>query len=359
MKKNSILLLGIGQAGNKLVSEMLKRDSRYVGMFVNSAYEDMSNLHGFDPNNAFIFPGQNGSGKNREIAKSFVRAHIKSLVSAVLKYPLQQHIIVFTSSDGGTGSGSTPMFLQLLRQAGKDKVINLVVAVPNYKNDDKISFENNMTFWEEIESLPQGTVNDIKIIDNSKGLTYTEINEKAIDALDKSYTMMGKHEIGNIDEGDSTVYNTAEGYSIPLLLDNQYKNAKEAIDNAIRNSVFAVPNTYNCDYLAVSVIEQDFKFQDVRDCFENVYKTVYKTYNKKFNMVLLTGMDAPDEVIETIALKLEELEEKESQRVFKKKILSTNRKNRKTETTTINQTPAIATEEELDDIASALENMFK
>lgn len=216
-----------------------------------------------------------------------------------------------------------------------------------------------MTFWEEIESLPQGTVNDIKIIDNSKGLTYTEINEKAIDALDKSYTMMGKHEIGNIDEGDSTVYNTAEGYSIPLLLDNQYKNAKEAIDNAIRNSVFAVPNTYNCDYLAVSVIEQDFKFQDVRDCFENVYKTVYKTYNKKFNMVLLTGMDAPDEVIETIALKLEELEEKESQRVFKKKILSTNRKNRKTETTTINQTPAIATEEELDDIASALENMFK
>ncbi len=358
MNKSKMLLIGIGQAGNKLVSEMMKKDKRYVGLFVNSAYEDMANLEGFSPTNAFIFPGENGSGKNRENAKMFVKSHIRSLVSTVIKYPLQDTLTVFTSTDGGTGSGSTPMFLQLLRQANKSKIINLVAIIPSYKNDDKVSFENNLAFWSEIEELPEGTINDIKVIDNSKGESYADINEKAVTAIDKSYSMMGKHEIGNIDEGDSRTYNSANGFSLPLILESNYSSAKEAIDMAIESSVFAIPNSFDCDYLAISLIEKEYDCNEVRDCFDNVFKTPFKTYNNKFNMVLLTGMDAPDEAIETINMRLEELEEKEKSRKRRKKILGSVKKTNSNSKPNKSSEPIISTEEELDDIANALENLF-
>lgn len=357
MNKSKMLLIGIGQAGNKLVSEMIKKDKRYVGLFVNSAYEDMANLEGFSPTNAFIFPGENGSGKNRENAKMFVKSHIKSLVSTVIKYPLQDTLTVFTSTDGGTGSGSTPMFLQLLRQANKSKIINLVAIIPSYKNDDKVSFENTLAFWSEIEELPEGTINDIKVIDNSKGENYADINERAVTAIDRSYSMMGKHDIGNIDEGDSKTYNSANGFSLPLILENNNSNVQEAIDIAIKSSIFAIPNSFDCDYLAISLIEGQYDCNEVRECFDNVFRTPFKTYNNKFNMVLLTGMNAPDEAIETINMRLEELEEKEKNRKPRKRMLSSLKKTNVTKPNS-NIEPIISTEEELDDIANALENLF-
>lgn len=361
MNKRRMLLIGNGKTGNKLVNEMIKKDSRYTGLFVNTAYNDMAKLEKFSDDNAFLFPSANGSGKNRNIAKEYVKGQIKSLVDTIASYPLHDTIVIFTSADGGTGSGVTPMLIQLLHKTfmmkDLNRSINLVAVIPDCNNEDKVSFENTIEFWNEIVAIKDECLNDIKLVDNSKGQTYAEINERVTDELNRAYSMNGEHDEGDIDDADAKKFNIEKGFGLVLPLDNKFRYAKEAIDSALDNSIFAIPNSYECNYLGISLVEGDFKINDVRNCFDTVYKTTYRTYNNKHNTIVLAGCDAPSEIIENIKESLDEINNKNLKRENKSKDLTidlkdtTNKKNKSKEKATF-------TEDELDDIASALEDLF-
>lgn len=363
MNKPKTLLIGCGKAGNKLVNEMINNNKIYSGLFVNTAYRDMATLNNFSEESAFLFNAADGSGRNREISKEYVKGQIKALVAKINEYPLSKNIIIFTSADGGSGSGMTPILIQLLhksfKMSKKVRNINLVAILPDFKIDDRIAFENTLSFWNEILDIKDECLNDIKFIDNSKFETYSEINERAVVALNNSYSMNGQDDIGDIDDRDSEIFNTCKGFGLILDLKDGFDTAKEAIDDSIKNSVFALPNNYNCQYLAISTKESQYKFKDIRECFDVVLKTTYKTYNKKHNTIVLGGCSYPNEAIELINERLKELNQREAEltlgdskslkvdigSVFNKKVEK-------------HDEVIIIGEDELNDIASALEDLF-
>jgi hypothetical protein len=375
MNKRQILLIGCGKAGNRLINEIMEKDPLLTGLFVNTSYDDMAKLSKVNEDNVFLFSSANGSGRNRNVAQQYVKDQVKSLVDAIIRYPVHNNIYIFTSTDGGTGSGVTPIICQLLRATFKnrnlDRKINLVAIMPNQKIDDRLAFENAIGFWNDIvmeREDKQGnkfTIKDeldsIKLIDNTKGSNYTDINAKAVRDIVNSFNMNGTHDEGDIDDRDSKTFNTEKGFSLILTLPSGFKNAKEAIDKAIEDTVFAKPDNYNCNYIGISLNEKDYMIDDVRSCFDKVYKTTYKTYNSKgHNTVVLSGCATPNEIITTIKQKLEELNS-DKEDISEKVDLTVNL------TDTINKSEKVKVEKnikvtftdtDLDDIASAIDDLF-
>lgn len=362
MIKQNILFVGIGQAGNNMLNEILRKDAKYLGLFVNSSYSDMSPLSHFRKENACLLTtNQSGSGKNRSNAKAFVKDQVESLIERVTKFPLQDTVVVITSADGGTGSGTTPLFCQLLKRACPDKKINLIAIMPNCKNNDRISFENTLSFWKEIDKLIAiDTFNDIKLVDNTKGTNYKEINERVANAINDAYSMQGKHVEGNIDDNDSVTFNTAKGFSFVLRLE-EAETTKKSIDNALKDCIFALPNTYACDYLGISIDESMFDMSEVTESFNDVYTTTYKTYtNKGKGTVVLSGCDVPSEVIENIKISLESINKKAEGRVVNRSysVESEILTNSKPTTNAHKEPTTEISEEKMQDIIKGLDFLF-
>lgn len=347
MEKSRILGIGIGRAGNVLLDTFLRKDKRYVGLFVNTAYNDMNGLKTLNPErNVHVFPATNGSGRNRDVAKEYLKNDIQGLADKVAMYPLQDLVIIFFSLDGGTGSGIAPTFANMLRRTCPNKKINLIGIIPDFSKGDKTAFENTIACWNEIAKLSEnGIVDDIKFIDNSKRKNFELINEKAIEDLNNSFNMNGECSDGSIDNRDSMVFNTAKGYGFILNLDKKYRTIKDAIDNAIEDSVFAKPNSYTCDYIGVSL--NDFEVMDTLNEFEYL-TTSYKAKNNIHNTIVLGGCEEPSEIIETIKIAYDELLEKSKSKTKNNRtIIDLENKTNKTEKVAIKTT---FTSEEYDNL---------
>lgn len=378
MNKMKCLIIGCGKAGNKITNEILAGDKsgQLVGLFVNTSYNDMANLSKRTDDNTFLFTSTNGSGRDRSIAQSYVKDQIKALITAITNFPLRDNVYIITSADGGTGSGITPMICQLLRNAfdskGLDRKINLISIMPNQKTDDPLAFENAIGFWNDIVkirkdkqgnefSIKDKCLDSIKIVDNTKGKNYSDINSRLVQSLLNSFNMNGVHDEGDIDDKDSFKFNTEKGFSIILNIPSGYNTAKEAIDKAISDCIYAVPDNYNCNYLGISLTEEDYLIEEVRDCFPIVNKTTYRTYNNsKHNTVVLSGCAEPNELITNIAQKLEDLKTGITED-SKPKDLTINIEednNNKAPKKPKVKTSVSFSESELDDIASSLDDLF-
>lgn len=377
MNKMKCLIIGCGKAGNKITNEILENDKsgQLTGLFVNTSYNDMANLSKRTDDNTFLFTSANGSGRDRTLAQEYVKDQIKALITAITNFPLRNNIYLITSADGGTGSGITPMICQLLKSAfdkkGKDGKINLIAIMPDQKIDDPLAFENAISFWNDIVktretkqgniSIKDNCLDSIKIVDNTKGKSYSDINGRLVKTLLNSFNMNGVHDEGDIDDKDSFNFNTEKGFSIILDIPTGYKNASEAIDKAISDCVYAVPDSYNCNHLGMSLTEKDYLIDEVRSSFPVINKTVYKTYNQLgHNTVVLSGCAEPNELITNIAQKLEDLKanliEKDVVKDLTINIEETINKNTPKKAT--NDSQMTFSESELDDIASLLDDMF-
>jgi hypothetical protein len=317
MDKSRILHVGIGRAGNVILNDLLTKNRRYIGLFVNSTRIDLSKLGAVNPNvNLYLFPGVDGSGRNGDIAKSYFDDNIQNLADKTLKYPLQDTIIIYASIDGGTGAKVMPLFARALRKMYPrdrfpNKKINIIGISPDHRKSDRVAFENAITCWNEIVALvKEGIIDDVKYVDNSKRSTLKEINEELIKELDEAFSMNGYCDDGSIDDNDAKVFHTSQGYGTIIQLDPQYKNIQVAIDEHLKHSIFAKPNTYKCKYIGVSV--KDYNPVDVIDEFEYT-KTAYKAKNAKHNTIVLGGCQEPSELIEMIKMEYDELLKKESE----------------------------------------------
>ena len=326
MNKSKIMGIGIGRAGNVLLNCFLHKDKRISGLFVNSSAGDLEDIDLINmEKNAFLFPMINGSGRDRNYAKTFLKDEVQSLADTIAKYPLQTDIFVFFSLDGGTGSGITPTFLQILRRTCPNKTINVIGVLPDYDKADKISLENTINCWNEINEIANKThtfisngqthtvdmINNIMFIDNSKRSSYAEVNEKAINDIYRALCMNGKCEDGSIDDSDARRTFTNSGYGVILTLDDKIQNIDLAIETAKKNTVFATPHDFVCNYLAIST--KDYYPTNLVDRFE-FEETRYVASNKEHNTIVLGGCNEPTYCIESLKMIYDSIMNKEDRR---------------------------------------------
>ena len=317
MNKSKVLCVGVGQCGNNIVSEMLKKDKRYAGIFINSNYADLEGLYGIDPNNnnVIIFNGLNGSGKDRKLAKSYLQNQLEIVADMIMNYPTRNIVDIYCSTDGGTGSGIVPSLIAMLKRITK-KTINLRGVKPDYTKANLLSLENALDFWNDIfqeQTTKSGMkyriedyLNDIKFIDNSKyNGDYAKINKAVVDDIDASYSIVGKDIDGNIDVADSQKVNLFKGFSNVLLLQPNL-DIEEAIRRASNESVFISTMDSKCIYAAVSCQRSYDKNKILSHLKVEVES--FSTYNDKFNVIVQAGLKPiPMYAIERISKRRETL----------------------------------------------------
>lgn len=310
MDKKRVLLLGSGQCGNILTNLMLEKDKRYTGLFCNANLKDMENLKNFDINrNVFYIPNATGTGKSRELAGQYIKEEVQKLVDMILKYALQDTIVILTSADGGFGSGSIKYITKAIKKACPKKTINVVGVFPSL-TEGKVAFKNTIGFWNDIIELSKkNLINAVQFIDNDKRRTLDEINKCAIEELDYLLGFYGD----NIDETDSKRINNEKGYKVLLKLDNKYRSIDDAVDASIKDSVFIQPNSYDCKYLGVSVKRDDFYAEDFKGKFDTL-EAPYCGYNKEENLLLLSGLSMPKDAIEIIQTAYKDAERREQEK---------------------------------------------
>ena len=307
MEKSKILLIGLGQCGCNLVDEMITKNKRYAGVFINSSIGDLANIKNANSNNTFTFNGTDGAGRNRKLAQSFIQDDIMRLSSFLTKFSQFKTMVLFSSLDGGTGSGSLPFMIKVVKKLFKDAVVNVIGVLPRL-DEDKLKLDNTLDCLSELEPLLK-IINSIRFIDNNTRDTYAEINSEALEDFDLSYSIVGKHKEGNIDMQDSFNVNTAQGYTFTLRLPDRCVSLDEVVQVAKDNSVYALPDSFTCAYAGINVKEGKYNANELKKKV-TATNTIYTTYNdNKFNVVVLGGCAMPKESITLIELERDKREE--------------------------------------------------
>lgn len=213
-----ISIIGIGNAGNQLLNEAIKRDNVRV-FAVNSSQKDLSNAVTNAEIASFIIGHDaKGAGKSRESAAAFFQQNGAELVTAVPMFTNMcdesDVIIVAGSTAGGTGSGVAPQMIKLLQMMYNNKIIIYVGILPRITDAPKAQ-QNSIECLKEIQECKVPYL--LADLDYYKGIpnnvAYQQIQQYLMGCID---IMGGRYlnhsQYGMIDENDMRVILSEPGY---------------------------------------------------------------------------------------------------------------------------------------------------
>lgn len=308
MKRTATLQIGLGRTGNVLVDKLKSYNKLYNNvLFVNSSLADVSALDNYTDNNTFIFSGVDGSGRDKDKASGFVKDNLNALADTILRFGNIEHVFLWFSLDGGTGSTTSMFVAQLLKKLSPKKQIHVISVMPDVDKVDKVGLSNTIDTWNKMIDLHNaGVIQTIRCINNANRNSYNEINDEAIKTFDESFNLVGRGGNGDtIDTADQERVLNAKGYILTLNMEDSFNNVKANIENAMKKSVYLMPESFSCDYLAMNIQSGSYA-QSVKDLFE-VYESTYSTSNDRGEgRVVLSGCDIPSEAVMLVKYALDE-----------------------------------------------------
>lgn len=213
-----ISIIGIGNAGNQLLNEAIKRENIRV-FAVNSSQKDLGNAVTNAEIPSFIIGHDaKGAGKSRESAAIFFQQNGAELATAVPAFSSMcdssDVIIVAGSTAGGTGSGVAPQMVRLLKMMYNNKIIIYVGILPRITDAPKAQ-QNSIECLNEIQECKVPYL--LADLDFYKGIpnniAYQKIQQYLMDCID---IMGGRYlnhsQYGMIDENDMRVILSEPGY---------------------------------------------------------------------------------------------------------------------------------------------------
>lgn len=321
---NSILFIGTGGCGNKLVNEFANVLNRTIGLknvydykFINSNENEMNGLSHYNPLLNGIIINGGGTGRNQLEAKkslSLERSKIINVFSSILhKYT---SVYIVSSADGGFGSGSIDILVKAMKSIDENIKINIIAAMPKI-NSRKLGLENSIRFYENVVKLSESnTINSVQFIDNDKMFDEDDFNTEVVQSIIDSL----EFDSGVIDSTDSALINSANGYKVILPLHDYKGTLSDAIDNAIKDSPFVIPNLLDCTHLGGVFVKDEYDKDEVLNLFD--IRDIDKTAYGDSNIVVLGGCVMPDEHMELLQTALDDLEKTFAQNRTKSKFKS-------------------------------------
>ena len=322
--------IGFGNAGGQ-VTDLAKKEYNIPGIVLNSSEKDISTILHV---NKLIVGDEKGAGKDRAIAKQFMKEHIQGLLKQEdLKSLIEENEVIFVNgaTGGGTASGMIPVSVDILRRVYPTKRFIVGCVFPTLK-EAAATQQNTIDFLKELKRsnptymcydnqryahLPVSemlqTVNreialDMAIIrgDFQYATPFNSIDEK--DAL-KIVETPGRLFIAkawNIKEKD------LDQYSLEDLLINNIKttsaNAELDRDRIVKRSGLIVNlNEQMQKLLNIGLpIVQELVGAPVED-FQHIY--VNKEADEANNiMLMLSGLSDPDDRIQKMLQRIEEVQ---------------------------------------------------
>lgn len=222
-----IFVIGLGAAGNKATIRAIELgvvNSAYT-LLINSTEKDIP--VDYKENSIIIGNKLKGCGKEREISKTAILSFLKDNDSFEQIPADVDRVVVVTSTEGGTGSGSAPILAKYIRD-----VLGYNVSIFAFTGfeDDPRGMKNTINFMKDID---QDTT--IQIISNNKFVqeankNYPKAQQLANDEFCKRLIIMSgsilQESNQNIDETDLHKLIDAPG-----LLDISYTDIYDPMKN--------------------------------------------------------------------------------------------------------------------------------
>lgn len=238
--------LGLGQCGGNISDEFAKRG--FYSAAINFSAMDLESLEHVDKKLTLI--GSEGIGKQRaeamtlmnnnwDLALNFVKEHFSHSSIEIIFVPF--------ATSGGSGSGMSPILLQLLTESMPEKTF---VAIPVIPSKDE-AFTNQKNCLETFEDLSTLEI-AILPIDNDKAKStlsnigknhlYKKVNEYVVSMIEQLVSYTDKHsKHGVLDKKDlKNVFRTAGLCAIAeteiIGLSNKFDLSEKGVSSVIQES---------------------------------------------------------------------------------------------------------------------------
>jgi hypothetical protein len=225
-------ILGIGQAGNNIAA-LAKRQANFPVIAINSSEKDIETVSNECP--WICFGSRMGSGKNRGLAKEYVKENIKELIADEKLNDLvnaNDYIFVVSSCAGGTGSGSAPIITDVLNQyynhnveQGKQGKVFVNVGILPSIGESVGGQRNTIEYISEVVRLGGSYM----LFDNDrvKGAMSDVLGSVNFDIVDTFKLLRGDYSVMStvamIDEEDSRKIISTPGLIFADIIKNVYE----------------------------------------------------------------------------------------------------------------------------------------
>lgn len=312
-------LIGIGAAGNKAVVDCVKSGSINIEdiMLINSTHKDVDD--NFDQYLIDIGKNRGGCGKERSLGyKLAFNSLQKELGEAIDTFITDDDDIVgiVTSSEGGTGSGSTPIIAKYLYE---EIGLNVHIFIFTGFEEDVRGIGNTIDLFKELnDKFTVHIIRNSTFIEDDNSSSYVKAEELANIHFIEMYNILTGKTINksfqNIDDTDLFKVVNTPGYSVVLNIKLNRTTEPEDIDNIIKRNLMKL-NTFKNDNLKCKCIGTiiglkdptmniDRKFNIIKNTFGIPYESfihIQETNpDNQFLTFIISGMDMPENEIKEI-----------------------------------------------------------
>ncbi|WP_318502409.1 cell division protein FtsZ [Bacillus sp. T3] len=203
----SIGILGIGQAGGNIAE--FASASGFQSALINTNKRD--GMVNTKVEKKYFVQGYIGAGQDRSIGLRAVHDHYQEMIEFVKKsFKNIKLLLVAFSTDGGTGSGMSPILIDLLIDQLPDVKVGAIAVVP----ERNVLAGNRINTAECLEELSKiDSIASVFLVDNdqvrklnpqsSKQQIYQYANQQVIEAINNVFKVTQKSSVfGNFDETD-------------------------------------------------------------------------------------------------------------------------------------------------------------
>lgn len=206
-------IIGIGNTGNQVAALAHERLSVPV-LAINSSEKDLETIPIDIPKKLIKSAAgtSHGAGKDRTLAKTYLRDSIKELLGdtelvSLLTDKKLDVVFVVSSTGGGTGSGTAPMMANIIAEAYANIKVILVGVLP-VNNEALSAHVNTLEYLSELYKVLDGQTYMLYDNDKCAGMPSYQIMEKVnneivsdIDVLRCQYNYTTKFD--SIDDRDA------------------------------------------------------------------------------------------------------------------------------------------------------------
>lgn len=198
-------VIGLGGAGGNIADEAKKRG--FLTAAINFSQKD---LDAVTVDFKLRLPASEGVGHNRDLAIQLLQNHWKMATDFIQQNFSYTEVVIFAfSTGGGTGSGISPILLDLMSNLMPNTIF---VALPILPDDTEVTINqlNTLHVFEELSKLNVAIfpVDNQQITDQhypiSKNRLYKLVNDSTINLIAKlfKYTEEKHSKNGNFDKRD-------------------------------------------------------------------------------------------------------------------------------------------------------------
>lgn len=245
-------IIGVGQGGSMIADKF--SSNGFPAIAINYSERDLESCSNIQ-NKIRLF-GSEGVGKERELATQLMNDNWETVLSNVKKnfsHPSIQVIFIIFSTGGGTGSGVSPMLIDLLQNDMEDKVFVACPILPSH-NESVVAHINTLECLKQLSQLDVCIlpIDNSNIDASSKHDLYKKANDSFYKLINSILEQTEQNSpYGNLDQRDLIALLSNRGFTHIAHVDiSKLKEglnlSKESVCNSIklswRNSIITKPS---------------------------------------------------------------------------------------------------------------------